>query len=81
MKFSSESELNTWVSEAERLWLFLDYDGTLVEFARTPDIITPNPKVIDLLKRLADKNRIRLAIVSGRRLTGYPVPTASSWDL
>jgi trehalose 6-phosphate phosphatase len=68
LKFASENELNAWVSVAERLWLFLDYDGTLVEFTRTPDIIKPDPKVIDLIKRLAAKSRIRLAIVSGRRL-------------
>jgi trehalose 6-phosphate phosphatase len=69
LRFASENELNTWVSEAERLWVFLDYDGTLLEFTRTPDIITPDAKLIDLLKRLAAKSRIRIAIVSGRRLS------------
>jgi len=68
VRFSSENELNQWVTEAERLWLFLDYDGTLVEFTRTPDIISPDLKVIELIKRLANLSRIRLAIVSGRRL-------------
>ncbi len=68
MRFASENELNTWVSEAERLWLFLDYDGTLVKFTRTPDIIKPDHKLIDLIKHLAEKSRLRLAIVSGRRL-------------
>jgi trehalose 6-phosphate phosphatase len=68
LRFSSENELNECVSTAERLWLFLDYDGTLVNFTRTPDIITPNPKVIELVKRLASNSRIRVAIVSGRRL-------------
>ena len=68
MKFVSENELNAWVSAADRLWLFLDYDGTLVEFTRSPDIIKPDPRVIDLIKRLAGKSRIRLAIVSGRRM-------------
>jgi trehalose 6-phosphate phosphatase len=66
LKFSSENELNAWVSEAERLWLFLDYDGTLAEFTRTPNIIKPDPKIIELLKRLAEKSRMRIAIVSGR---------------
>lgn len=68
MRFSSESELNQWVADAERLWLFLDYDGTLVKFRRTPDIIVPEPKVIDLVKRLTEKSRLRVAIVTGRRL-------------
>lgn len=78
MRFASENELNEWVSAAERLWLFLDYDGTLVEFARTPDIISPDPKIIDLIKRLASLSRVSVAIVSGRRLrdiqTLLPVP-------
>ena len=68
MKFAAESELNQWVSEAERLWLFLDYDGTLEKFSRTPADILPDNKVIELIRRLAGKSRIRLAIVSGRRL-------------
>jgi trehalose 6-phosphate phosphatase len=66
LKFSSENELNTWVSALDRLWLFLDYDGTLVEFTRTPDIIKPDANVIQLIKHLAEKNRLRVAIVSGR---------------
>ncbi len=68
MKFESESQLNQWVSESEHLWLFLDYDGTLEKFSRTPDIIIPDGKVIELIQCLAEKSRIRLAIVSGRRL-------------
>lgn len=78
MRFTSEAELNAWVSEAERLWLFLDYDGTLAEFTRIPEIISPDARLIDLIKRLAVKNRLRLAIVSGRRLRDIqallPVP-------
>ena len=50
----------------ERLWLFLDYDGTLVDFTRTPDILKPDPDVIQLVQRLAEKSRLRVAIVSGR---------------
>lgn len=68
MKFATETELNAWASESERLWLFLDYDGTLVEFTRTPDILKPDLKLIELIRRLAGKSRIRLAVVSGRRL-------------
>lgn len=78
MRFASENELNQWVSEAERLWLFLDYDGTLVKFSRTPDVISPDPKVIELIRRVANLSRVRLAIVSGRRMrdiqTLLPVP-------
>lgn len=68
MNYASEQELNAAFSTAERLWLFLDYDGTLVKFTRTPDIIQPDAKLIALISRLARLNRIRLAIVSGRKL-------------
>jgi trehalose-phosphatase len=68
LSFSTEKELDQWVSEAERLWLFLDYDGTLVEFSHSPAIIQPVPQVIDLVKKLAEKKRIRVAVVSGRSL-------------
>jgi len=68
LRFTSENELNQWVSGSDHLRLFLDYDGTLVEFNRTPDIIHPDPHIIALVQRLADRARLRLAIISGRRL-------------
>jgi trehalose 6-phosphate phosphatase len=48
--------------------LFLDYDGTLAEFAPTPDVIIPDPDVIELLTRLKNHPGIHPAIISGRRL-------------
>jgi trehalose 6-phosphate phosphatase len=68
LKFTSEAELNAWVMQAGSLWLFLDYDGTLADFSRTPEVLKPDRKLINLIRRLAAKNRIRIAIVSGRRL-------------
>jgi len=52
----------------KNLWLFLDYDGTLAEFASTPEVIDSNPRIVDLLRRLAAKTNIRVAIISGRSL-------------
>lgn len=66
------------IQAAARLWLFLDYDGTLADFAPTPDHIRPDPDLIDLLKRLAGHPRLRVALISGRRLAHIrelvPVP-------
>jgi trehalose 6-phosphate phosphatase len=56
------------LAQAERLWLFLDYDGTLAEFAPTPEHILPDPELTDLLARLAKQPRLRVSVVSGRRL-------------
>jgi trehalose 6-phosphate phosphatase len=55
--------------QAKRLWLFLDYDGTLADFAPTPDHIYPDPALIELLTRLAAHPRLRVTIISGRRLS------------
>jgi trehalose-phosphatase len=59
--------------KAERVWLFLDYDGTLDEFAPTPDHILPNPEVIELVTHLAQLQHICVAVISGRRLSQIQV--------
>lgn len=69
---------NERLAQAERLWLFLDYDGTLADFAPTPEHVDPDPELVDLLTRLAQHPNIRIAVVSGRRLSQVqallPVP-------
>ncbi len=69
MKFLSQTELVQWARLAGYLWLFLDYDGTLADFAPTPADIQPNPRIISVLERLARKPTTRITILSGRRLT------------
>lgn len=56
------------IEEASRLRLFLDYDGTLAEFAPTPDHVEPDPEIITLLSELARQPGILVTVVSGRRL-------------
>ena len=56
------------LAQGGRLWLFLDYDGTLADFAPTPDDILPDPELIELLTRLRRRPTMRAAVVSGRRL-------------
>jgi trehalose 6-phosphate phosphatase len=56
------------LSAAERLWLFLDYDGTLADFAPTPEHVEPDPQVLSLLTSLQRFENIRITIISGRRL-------------
>ena len=74
----ASASINERLAQAERLWLFLDYDGTLADFAPTPEHVNPNPEVVDLLTRLARRPRIRVAVISGRRLSHVqallPVP-------
>jgi trehalose 6-phosphate phosphatase len=60
--------LEAALERAGRLWLFLDYDGTLADFAPTPDVVVADPAIADLLSRLAEQPRLRVSVISGRRL-------------
>lgn len=48
--------------------LFLDFDGTLVELAETPDSIRVSPRLAPMLDRLCRRLDGRVAIISGRSL-------------
>jgi trehalose 6-phosphate synthase/phosphatase len=52
---------------APRLALLLDYDGTLVPFAPTPDVAAPDGELLALLRRLGDRRRTEVHLVSGRK--------------
>lgn len=74
----SSTQVDDRIAEAARLWLFLDYDGTLADFAPTPDVVEPDPAIAALLAHLAAHPRIRVSVISGRRLSHIqeliPVP-------
>jgi trehalose 6-phosphate phosphatase len=73
-------EIERRINEADRLWLFLDYDGTLAEFAPTPEHVNQQSEVVSLLASLAQHPDVRVAVISGRRLGQIeelvPVPQA-----
>ena len=48
------------------LALVLDYDGTLVPIAQTPDLALPDPDLLDLLAALASRRDTAVHLVSGR---------------
>ncbi|MBK9265888.1 MAG: bifunctional alpha,alpha-trehalose-phosphate synthase (UDP-forming)/trehalose-phosphatase [Polyangiaceae bacterium] len=50
----------------ERLVLLLDYDGTLVPFAPTPDEAAPDRALLELLARLSHRPQTEVHIISGR---------------
>jgi len=66
MNFSPE--LLQKIKQAGQIWLLLDYDGTLADFAPTPDDVIPDPALIALIQKLARHPKISVAIISGRRL-------------
>jgi len=51
---------------ARSLILLLDYDGTLVPFAATPELAAPDQELLDLLAALAARPGTEVHIVSGR---------------
>lgn len=55
--------------EATHLRLFLDYDGTLAEFAPSPDTILPDPELIVLFQELVETPGVLPVVISGRRLS------------
>ncbi|MEW5981155.1 MAG: bifunctional alpha,alpha-trehalose-phosphate synthase (UDP-forming)/trehalose-phosphatase [Acidobacteriota bacterium] len=54
------------LSRLDRLNLLLDYDGTLVPFASTPELAAPGAGVVELITRLAGQPGWRVHVVSGR---------------
>ncbi len=66
------------LSAGGQVVLLLDYDGTLVPYAATPDEARPDDQLIRLLTGLGATASIRTAILSGRTLaflqSVFPVP-------
>lgn len=65
--FSQQDKLKS-ISSYDRVFLFLDYDGTLVKIAKTPDKAILPEKTRCLLKDLANNPCVKIAIISGRSL-------------
>lgn len=56
--------------------LFLDFDGTLVEFADHPDAVKVQPTLIDTLDALSGRLDGALALISGRAISSIDRQTA-----
>lgn len=61
-----EHALSNRIREAPSRVLFLDYDGTIVPFAPTPDLARPDAELLSLLKQLAARPDTAVHVVSGR---------------
>ncbi|GIX31744.1 MAG: trehalose 6-phosphate phosphatase [Porticoccaceae bacterium] len=68
--------------DLDRVAFFLDFDGTLVDIAPTPDAVVVPPALPELLAALREASGGALAVVSGRslaaldRLLGLPLDAA-----
>jgi trehalose 6-phosphate synthase/phosphatase len=66
---TSEAEVENLLAElrrADRLLMILDYDGTLVPFASTPELAAPDAELKRLLTELARLPGAKVHLVSGR---------------
>lgn len=54
--------------DARRVILFLDFDGTLTPLRRRPEDVQLKKPVRSLLRRLSQKPRVAVFVISGRRL-------------
>jgi len=63
------SQIQRRLQRVDLVALFLDYDGTLVPFAATPEGALPSPEVLRILGALAAHPRCRPVIISGRELS------------
>lgn len=72
LKFITDTdkhEIITSFTQAPSKHLFLDYDGTLVPFARHPREATPDKNLMKLLALLASQHNTEVTIISGRDST------------
>jgi trehalose 6-phosphate synthase/phosphatase len=61
-----EKDLIKSYQKARKRLLLLDYDGTLVSFAKTPGQARPDDDLLKLLERLAQDSKNEVVVVSGR---------------
>lgn len=60
--------LRSLIKDNNRIFLFLDYDGTLTKIVSEPDKAELSPEVREVLKKVSQRPNIFLAIISGRSL-------------
>jgi trehalose 6-phosphate synthase/phosphatase len=63
---AAREALTRRLTETDALLLLLDYDGTLVPFAATPDLARPDPGLVALLGAAAARPDTEVHVVSGR---------------
>jgi len=69
MKYLATAKVKDRLAKAERIAVFLDFDGTLVPLAPAPSQIRVPRRLHSLLEKLAANDGVTVGIISGRRLT------------
>jgi trehalose 6-phosphate phosphatase len=66
--FEDWENIQVRIQQAQNLFLFLDYDGTLTPIVSRPELALCPSEVKGYLEKLRDLPRVYLAIISGRSL-------------
>ena len=66
--FEDWEYIQTRIQQAQNLFLFLDYDGTLTPIVSRPELALCPSQVKKHLEELRDLPRVYLAIISGRSI-------------
>ena len=66
MPDKTRGELTDQFQKTQRRLLLLDYDGTLVPFAKTPEEARPDAELLKLLAELNNSAKNEVVIISGR---------------
>jgi trehalose 6-phosphate phosphatase len=56
------------IFKSEHIFLFLDYDGTLVPFRDSPSLVKTPQEIQEVLKQLIKNPKVSIIIVTGRQL-------------
>lgn len=63
---AARSKLLREYQNAQTCLLILDYDGTLMSFHPDPKAVKPDPELLQMLQKLADKHGSQVVVNSGR---------------
>lgn len=69
MKYIFSRDIGKILKIKQRIFLFLDFDGTLSPLVKTPQSARIDPKIKGILRALSRKKSVVLGVISGRSLT------------
>jgi len=68
MKYLFDENINSLIKSKKRIFLFLDYDGTLTPIVKDPRAAHLDNDAKNLLKELSRNKNFVIAVISGRKL-------------
>ncbi|UCH11883.1 MAG: trehalose-phosphatase [Candidatus Omnitrophota bacterium] len=66
--FNYSQKIFTSINRTPRIYLFLDYDGTLTPIVKKPELANLPPNVKSILLKLTKNPKFSIAIISGRSI-------------